>query len=145
MNDIRNQVISLISRIDTLSSNFLKNKLTEQGFDGIVSSHGFILHLLTLHSTMTMGEISKLINRDKSTTTALINKLEKGGFVCRSKGVNDSRIRHIALTEKGIKLTQTTADISSELIKTAYAGFSENEKTTLYSLLKKLEANFENS
>jgi DNA-binding MarR family transcriptional regulator len=143
MDDIRNQVISLISRIDTLSSNFLRNKLIEQGFDGIVSSHGFILHLLTLHSTMTMGEISKLINRDKSTTTALIKKLEKGDFVCKTKSPTDSRIRYIALTKKGIKLTQTTADISSELIKTAYAQFSETEKTQLYTLLKKLESNFE--
>lgn len=145
MIDNRNQVISLISRIDTITSLFLKNKLELQGFRGIVSSHGFILHLLTLHEKLSMGEISKLINRDKSTTTALIKKLEQGGFLKKMPCKEDSRIRYIMLTNKGLKLTATTIDISNELIETAYKDFSDTEKTDLYRLLLKLENNFKNS
>ncbi|OJF77080.1 MAG: hypothetical protein BKP49_04040 [Treponema sp. CETP13] len=145
MTDNRNQVISLISRIDSLTSVYLKNKLEKQGISGIVSSHGFILHLLTLHKKLTMGEISKLINRDKSTTTALIKKLEQGGFLRKVTCKSDSRVRYIMLTPAGLKLTATTADISKELINTAYKNFSDSEKTELYTLLLKLEENFKNS
>lgn len=142
MNDIRNQVISLISRIGSLASTYLKNKLKAEGFEGIVSSHGYILHLLTLHKKMTMGEISAAINRDKSTTTVLIKKLEKENFVTKIINAQDSRVRHIMLTAKGIKATTVTADISAELIQTAYTNFTDNEKTELFNLLKKVESNF---
>ena len=145
MSDNRNQVISLISRIDSLTSLYLKTKLEKQGIIGIVSSHGFILHLLSLHKKLTMGEIALLIDRDKSTTTVLIKKLEQGGFVKKETCQKDSRIRYIKLTENGLKLTTTTADISEDLINTAYTDFSDSEKTELFHLLSKLEINFKNA
>ena len=91
---------------------------------------------------MTMKEIARRINRDKSTTTVLIRKLEKEGFIKRENDGNDRRNTIITLTEKGRTYNTQTAEISKELLETFYQGFSEEEKEEFCRLLEKVEANF---
>ncbi|MDE6773297.1 MAG: MarR family transcriptional regulator, partial [Treponemataceae bacterium] len=69
-------VVSLISRIHSLSQDFLRRKMTEAGLPELVSSHGFMLFCLSRTEQMTLGELAQRINRDKSTTTVLVRKLE---------------------------------------------------------------------
>ena len=90
---------------------------------------------------MKMGELSEVINRNKSTTTALVKKLENLGFVQVEKSKEDSRKKIIALTEKGEKYNEVTAEISSELMKKAFKNFSEDEKQNLLNELLKLSEN----
>lgn len=92
---------------------------------------------------MLMGELSSAINRDKSTATALVKKLEKLGFVKTEKSAEDSRKKIITLTEKGKKYNETTAELSKELLTKAFKGFSDDEKNSLLSLLCKLSENLE--
>ena len=137
-----NSVSSLLSKISNDISVYLNGKLTEQGFSGIGSSHGFILYRLAQNGRMTMGEIARCIHKDKSTATFLIKKLEKEGYIQRQRSENDSRITFIFLTEKGEAYTDATEAISHSLIDTCYAGFSDAEKQTLFSLLRRVEKNF---
>lgn len=91
---------------------------------------------------MTMGELARSVHKDKSTATFLIKKLEKEGYIQRLRSESDSRITFISLTEKGEAYTDATETISRSLIDTCYAGFSEDEKQTLFSLLRRVEKNF---
>ena len=92
-------VISLISHIHTETADFTNKRLAEKG--KLISSHGFILFQLSEEEKLTMGEISKRINRDKSTTTVLIKKLKEQGLVQEEPSKDDSRIKYISLTKKG--------------------------------------------
>ncbi|MBC6714252.1 MarR family transcriptional regulator [Treponema sp. Marseille-Q3903] len=134
--------ISLLSHIHSITADFLIEKLKEKGFPEFASSHGNILFQLSIKSEMTMGELSEKINRDKSTTTVLVRKLERDGLVCRNNDENDKRNRLISLTEKGKEFNSAINAISKELIETFYKGFSEEEKKQFFEFLKRIDNNF---
>ena len=98
---------------------------------------------LNKNGKMTMGELAKSINRDKSTATVLVRKLEKEGFVSIINDKNDKRNKNIVLSQKGMEYTKITTEISNELLSTFYKGFSEQEKQTFLDFLERIEKNFE--
>ena len=70
-----NSILSLISHLHTVSADFTNRRLADTA--GLVSSHGYILYLLSQHQKLSMKELADGINRDKSTTTVLIRKLRE--------------------------------------------------------------------
>ena len=141
MNYSVSSLISLISRIHSITADFTNKKLLSLG--NLSSSHGFILYLLSIEGTLSKGEISQRINRDKSTTTSLIKKLIADGLVQETPDSADSRIKNISLTDKGMALSPITSQISKELLEVCYKGFSEREKEQLLSLLCRMNENVE--
>ncbi len=137
-----NSSISKISHIHSEAAAFLVQKLAEKGLPELASSHGNILFQLSQNQTMTMGELTKKINRDKSTTTVLVRKLKNAGLIQVLSDKNDKRNKILALTEKGTEYTQLTAEISKELVGTFYKGFSDEEKQQFFEFLKRIEKNF---
>ena len=135
-----NSVISLISRIHMQTAEFTNKMLSSHNF---VSSHVFILFLLSENAEMSMGEIAKKINRDKSTTTVLIRKLIDEKLVKSASSSKDSRKKIISLTAEGKKYNNFTSEISSKLLSICYKNFSAEEKETLLNLLEKMSANLE--
>lgn len=135
--------ISLLSNIHSITQDFLMNKLTENGFIDFASSHGNILFQLNINEKMTMKKLSEKINRDKSTTTVLVRKLESEGYIKGIPDPDDKRSRIVYLTEKGKKYNSITSDISTELNQTFYKGFSDKEKEEFISYLQRIKKNFE--
>ncbi|MBQ5383645.1 MAG: MarR family transcriptional regulator [Treponema sp.] len=139
----QDSVVSLISHIHTITADFTNRKLSEKG--KFVSSHGFILYLLSIEKQLSKKEIAQKINRDKSTATVLIRRLIDEGLVEETSSPDDNRIKLISLTDKGKKLNDTTSGISKSLLEVCYRGFSDEEKSTLLSLLVKMSVNVEKS
>ncbi len=137
-----NSSISLLSNIHTITADFITEKLKERGFPDFASSHGNILFQLSINEKMTMGDLAEKINRDKSTTTVLVRKLEKDGFITGESDPTDKRSRVIYLTEKGKDFNQTAHELSNELLSTFYKGFSEEEKNLFFQSLLKVKENF---
>ncbi|MBE6354361.1 MarR family winged helix-turn-helix transcriptional regulator [Treponema sp.] len=139
MKYLTNQVLSLISRIHTQSAEFTNSRLSLKG--SFVSSHGFILFILSDGKPQTMGALAEKINRTKSTTTSLIKKLIQEGLVKTEPDPEDSRIKLISLTEKGMKYRNFTGEVSKELLDACWKDFSDIEKTELMRLLIKMSDN----
>ncbi len=137
-----NSSISLLSHIHTITADFLIEKLKERGYPDFASSHGNILFQLSVNEKMTMGELSEKINRDKSTTTVLVRKLEKDGFITGDADPNDKRSRIIYLTEKGKQFNATAQELSSDLVGTFFKDFTENEKEEFFKTLLRIKKNF---
>ena len=143
-------ISSLIAQIHTEATNYLDAKLQAEGLSKLATSHGFIIFTLSRNKDeetselkpMTMSEIAQKVGKDKSTTTVLIEKLVKLGYVHREKSTFDSRVWLISLSEKGKSYTNQMEQISKELSEKFYEGFSEDEKKTVFSLLKKIQSNF---
>ncbi len=135
-------IISLISEIHTLAAEFLQTRLARTGLTDLVSSHGNILFQLSVSGSLTMKELSARINRNKSTATALVKKLETAGYIIREQSAEDNRVTSVALSEEGRKITGTTAAISKELVDTCYAGFTDAEKEAVFCYLKRIADNF---
>ena len=137
-----NSSISLLSHIHTITADFITEKLKERGFPDFASSHGNILFQLSVNEKMTMGDLAEKINRDKSTTTVLVRKLEAEGFITGDPDPADKRSRIIYLTAKGKEFNQTAHELSRELLGTFYKGFSEEEKEHFFQNLLKIKSNF---
>ena len=134
-------ILSLISRIHSQSQDFLFKKLSENGMGSMATSHANILFCLSREKSLTAGELAAKINRDKSTTTILVRKLEKTGYVEVRKDTDDSRRKIISLTREGEKFNQITRELSDDLLKKTWDGFNETEKNSLVSLLNRLSDN----
>ncbi len=134
--------ISLLSHIHSITADFVMQNLKKQGFQDFASSHGNILFQLSVKDELSMGQLAEKINRDKSTTTVLVRKLEQEGLVYTEADKIDKRSKNIFLTEKGKQFNQTAFNISKELLTTFYKGFSEEEKDDFFNYLKRIENNF---
>lgn len=133
----------LISTVHSHTSAFLKNRLKEEGLEALGSSHGYLLFQLSSEDQLTMSELSKKINKDKSTTTALCKKLEDMGFIERNQCAVDKRQTNIRLSEKGRSYENTLNKISKELIRTALKDFSLQEENIIIELLTRIKNNFQ--
>ena len=137
-----NSSISLVSHIHGTTADFLTKELAAQGFDDFATSHGNILFQLSLNTQMTMGDLSRKINRDKSTTTVLVRKLMKEGYVEEKPSAEDKRSKLITLTAKGMQYEKVTSNISKQLLDTFYKGFTEEEKLQFLGYLERIHENF---
>jgi MarR family transcriptional regulator, organic hydroperoxide resistance regulator len=135
------QIISLISTIREKANRFIVQEMTSRGITGLVPSHGNILVFLFKNTTLTMKDLASMIGKDKSTITALVDKLVALGYVEKKKDEFDNRVVLVNLTEKGEALKPSFAEISNSLLSNVYDGISEEEKVQLVAILSKIENN----
>lgn len=136
------KTIYLISRIREKANEFILKELEQIGFMDIAPSHGDILATLFKYGECSMSDIANSIHRDRSTVTALVNKLIKLGYIYSRKDVKDSRSTIIFLTEKGKELEPGFKEISQMLYNIEYKGISEEEQEAFEKILKKIYNNF---
>ena len=60
---------------------------------------------------ISVKELGNILLLDSGTLTPLLKKLEKDGYIIRSRDVNDERIVNISLTKKGYDLRNKAKDI----------------------------------
>jgi len=135
-------VASLISKIREKVNRFIVTEMAKRGLDGIGSSHGDIIYALFNAPRLTMAEISKRIRKDKSTVTALVDKLVRLGFVTKERDVGDTRVIHVALTSKGSELEPVFESISQDMLSVFYRDVTDQEKEDVLRILKKIYDNF---
>jgi DNA-binding MarR family transcriptional regulator len=137
----KDQIIFLIGRIQYKASRFLTHEMKAHRIKGLAPSHGEILGSLMMRGSLPMSEIARIIDKDKSTITALVNKLIKLGLVEKKRHHADNRINFITLTRKGTALKTDFQLIAHKLRAHSYKGISNDEKEILFHLLKKLNNN----
>jgi len=135
-------VLSLISKIRGRVNRFIASELSKQGIKDIVTSHGDIINALFQKSKMTMAEIAERIRRDKSTVTALVDKLVRLGYVVKERDTKDTRVVYVTLTDKGNELKPIFEAISVKILDAFYLDIPENEKEELVRILNKIFKNF---
>jgi MarR family transcriptional regulator, organic hydroperoxide resistance regulator len=135
-------IILQIGKIRDKANSFLIRELAGRNLRGIAPSHGDILWALITYGDLPMKKLAEIINRDKSTVTALVNKLIKSGYVQRRTHDSDSRSSIISLTEKGRTLQKDFWEVSEALRNKAYQGLTDEEMKTLMHLLSKIHDNF---
>jgi len=91
-----------------------------------------------IYNTKSKIHLAKEIRKTKATTTVLIDKLEKYGFIERKKSDTDLRTTNVFLTEKGEELQSVFEEISQKLRKEVYKNLTEKESGELERLLEKM-------
>lgn len=138
---ISEEIVSLISQVREKANKLIVDELKKRGVEGLAPSHGSILFQLYKHKSLCMKDIADLINKDKSTITALVNKLERLGYVKKRKDAQDNRITYLELTDLGEEIKESFKAVSKILQEKIYQGFEDDEKQQAVDLLMRLKSN----
>lgn len=131
-------ILGLIGKINFKVNRYLVTELKRNNLIGIAPSHGDILRAFFTSNEFQMKDLAEIINKDKSTVTALVNKLIHFGYVEKIISPDDSRIRLVRLTKKGEAMKPVVSGIGEEMREKAYKGLSKAEQKTLLTLLTKI-------
>lgn len=134
--------ISFISKVREKVNRVIAAEMEKHGIDGLATSHGDIVYALFKTPKLTMAEIAKKIGRDKSTVTALVDKLVRLGYVTKKRDREDTRVVYVALTDKGNELQPIFEAVSRATLDVFYLNITDKEKEELIRILGKIYSNF---
>ncbi|MHB1043355.1 MAG: MarR family winged helix-turn-helix transcriptional regulator [Eubacteriales bacterium] len=131
-------------RHEVTPSLFLAFKKVLKCFYEIAQAHGMApaqlgaMRKLWKNDGMTNTELGEQLFLKTSTVTALIDRMERDGFVFRERNKDDRRVVNIWLTEKGKELKDSVPDIESIIVEKLKAELSVAELKELIRLLNKV-------
>ncbi|MFQ8890313.1 MAG: MarR family winged helix-turn-helix transcriptional regulator [Bilophila wadsworthia] len=128
-------IFSHASRLRESGNRFILAELEKVGLSDIAPSRRHSLGLAC--EACNMSELAKQVHRTKSTVTALVEKLERNGYVLRIPDPEDSRGVLVRLTDKGRALEPAFEAISNGLQRLITDRLSEEETALLDRLLDK--------
>ena len=131
-------IFALCSRVMENGNRLIMSELEKNGLQGIAPSHGDIFIELFRDDGCSMGDLAGHIHRTKSTVTALVDKLERLGYVYREKSADDARGTNVYLTPQGWEMQAAFQCISAELLRLASNRLTDSEIQQLEELLQKL-------
>lgn len=134
-------IVFLISRVRERANRFIIQELKRHQLEGLAPSHGAILSALFRTGPLSMRVLARIVDRDKSTMTALVDKLVMLGYVEKVKNDADQRVTIVRLTENAEAIKPALEDISENLMTRVYKGVSEGEKQILVEILTKIKNN----
>jgi len=91
---------------------------------------------LLVGGDLTIGELSNKINLAFSTTTDLVDRMEKKELVERKRDTNDRRVVRIHLLPKGQKIIREVIDERRVYLSTVLADVPSNEVAMLLELME---------
>ena len=83
-------------------------------------------------------ELAKKLHVAKSTVSALLDRLEKGGFIYRRMLPSDKRQSTVSLTFKGLSVIEAVVRRRQELVAKLLGALDEDEREALMGALAKM-------
>ncbi|HEX3089350.1 MAG TPA: MarR family transcriptional regulator [Ilumatobacteraceae bacterium] len=89
-------------------------RLREAGWTDVRPAYGFVL-LATRDRSTTSTELASLLGVSKQAVSKLIDAMEASGYVRRSPGTDDARVRSVELVDRGHQLLAAVESIYRDL------------------------------
>lgn len=99
------------------------------------------LQWLFEHGDMTIGDLSNKMFLAFSTTTDLVDRMEKNELVLRIREEQDRRVVRIKLLKEGERIIEEVIQKRQEYLQNVLTEFSEEEVEQFSFLLEKLHTN----
>lgn len=133
----------LISQIKQVSGRIFEKMLINAGIDEFNGAQGRILYVLWQNDNIPIVELSKKTGLAKTTLTSMLDRMEASYLISRVYDEKDRRQIRIVLTEYAKSLSDKYEDVSDQMVKVYYDGFSEEEiiffENTLRRVLNNLQ------
>lgn len=126
-----------------MSRHFQKVKATIEGMDEVTGMQGLVLGYLTEYpeKTVFQKDIEVELEIRSSSATALLQRMEKKGFITRIPVPGDTRWKKIVPTQKAFDLRQRSMEKMKIVEDKALKGLTKEEVEILFSLLEKVGRN----
>ena len=133
----------LITKIKQLHSRALAQCISDKGIDAFSGEQGKILFVLWQKDKITQKELACETGLAKNTITVMLEKMEKNNLIKRITDENDKRKSLVILTDHAKSLKKSFDEISDEMLKKVYKGFSEEEIDKYEGYLHRIIRNLE--
>lgn len=130
-------ILALSARIHEEGRRILLARMKAEGLDELTTSCGDIFMVLFAEEGQSLTAVAQKIRRTKSTTSVMMDRLEKQGYIVKQVSPDDARATVICLTEKGRALKPVMDEISERLTDDLCAGLTESEAGELERLMRK--------
>ena len=101
-------------------------------------AHNKVIHLISLYEGITISELLKKLKITKQSLNRVLKDLIKLDAISFKKDENDTRIKHVFLTEDGIKLFNEIFSIQKKRIYQAFLKSKSEEVISFDNVLKKI-------
>ncbi len=101
-------------------------------------AHNKVIHLISLYEGITISELLKKLKITKQSLNRVLKDLIKLNAIIFKKDENDTRIKHVFLTEYGIKLFNEMFSIQKKRIYKAFLNSKPEEIISFDNVLKKI-------
>jgi DNA-binding MarR family transcriptional regulator len=108
---------------------------------GLTAQQIGVILLLSAQRASTPFELSRVLSYDSGSMTRLLDRLEKKGFVVRSRSDADRRMVKLELTQQGREAAQQLPALGAAVLNEQLRGFSAADHATLLDLLGRFIAN----
>jgi len=116
----------LMAKIRQVAGRIFERILKEYGIE-INSAQGRIMFALWQADGISINELAQKTQLKKSTLTSMLDRLQKMGYVRRQRCKKDRRKILIKRTNKDKNLENRYVELSGEITKLFYKGFSDSQ------------------
>jgi len=115
-----------MAKIRQVGGRISERILKQHGIE-INSAQGRIMFVLWQNDGISINELAKKTHLKKSTLTSMLDRLEKMGYIKRQRSKKDRRKILIKRTEKDRTMEKKYVEVSEEMTRLYYKGFSESQ------------------
>jgi DNA-binding MarR family transcriptional regulator len=115
-----------IAKIHQLAGRIFTRKLKEYNIE-INPAQGRIMFVLWREDEIPINALAEKTSLGKSTLTSMLDRLEESGFIVRVPSKEDRRKILIKRTEKDKSFQDLYVQVSQDMTKVYYKGFSKEE------------------
>lgn len=108
---------------------------------GLYQGQPHLLRELWMQEGLTQTEIAARLKISPATTTKMLQRMERTGFISRKPDDNDMRITRVHLTEHGRNIQSEVEKIFRAIEAETFANLKEDELTLLRRLFLRIREN----
>jgi|SRR3990172_8759769 len=107
---------------------------------GLYTGQEILLMHLWLEDGLTQTTLAERLCIQPATLTKTLDRLEQAGLVARQPDMDDRRVTHVYITNKGQQLRHSIESVWREVETQSFGSLSVEERDTLRRLLEKIYA-----
>ena len=133
----------LVTKIKQLGDRIFEKILAEKNIGAFNGAQGRILYVLWQEDGVPIRVLSERSGLAITSLTTMLERMEKGGLICRKQDESDKRKTLLTLTDKAKDLKADYDLVSREMGNIYYQGFTEEEILQFEGYLDRIRINLE--
>ena len=101
-------------------------------------AHHKVIHIISVNEGITISNLLKKLKITKQSLNRVIKELIKLEIILFKKGEKDTRLKHVYLTKKGMKIFEEIFSAQKKRIYNALLNSTSNEVNNFNNVIKKI-------
>jgi DNA-binding MarR family transcriptional regulator len=101
-------------------------------------AHHKVIHIISINEGITISNLLKKLKITKQSLNRVVKELIKLDIILFKKGEKDTRLKHVYLTKKGMKIFEEIFSAQKKRIYNALLNSTSNEVNNFNNVIKKI-------